>query len=375
MERPVPNAVLSRRAFALGGAALFGAAVAGPLTGPLTGPLIGRASAAPPPGGWADVPIPPLSGRAQLFGVAAPTPVHVFAGGTENASQPDARAVMLHRTPRGWTRAELPEGLAVVTDVRARNPADAWAVASGPSAAERTDLLHWNARRWTTVPGPAGQQLYAIDVDRTGALWATGIGADGATVSVLRHGRWTTSLTLPQPAGLNAIAAGRRSDVWAGGIGTSQTGPTPLWHFDGAAWTRMPWGTPYAHWILQIEYVAPDDVWFYAIEQHPLFPPPTLHHWNGSAFTVHPIPGPSDPLGVRPLSAVGFLGSIASDGRGGVWVSTPFDTSHLLHFDGAAWTRSTPPARATAYAMAQVPHTTTLWAATQAGTIWHHSRH
>jgi hypothetical protein len=346
---------------------LGAAAVPGPLTGTAR-------AAAPPPGEWSDVPIPPLPGEAYLLGAAAPDPWHVFIGGTENAFQPDARAVMLHRTPRGWTRASLPEGLAVVSDIRALHAANAWALASGPNAQERTDLLHWNGRRWTRVPGPAGQQLYAIDADRTGGLWATGTGGDATTVSVRRNGRWASSLTLPRPFGLNAIAAASASDVWVGGPGESQTGPTPLWHFDGTDWTRVPWGTTWAHWILQIEYVAPDDVWFYALEQHPLFPPPTLHHWNGSEFTVHALPGPSDPVGgVRPTSVVGFLGSIASDGRRGVWLSTPFDPSHLLHFDGASWTRAVPPAGVTAYSMTRVPHTTTIWAGTQIGTVWSRS--
>lgn len=318
------------------------------------------------------MPVPPLTGRSHLLGIAAPDPWHVFAGGTENAFQPDSRAVMLHRTPRGWTRAALPEGLLIVNDVRARHAASAWAIASGQNAQERTDLLHWNGRRWTTVSGPAGEQLLAIDLDRSGGLWATGIAGDVSTVSVRRNGRWATSFTLPDPSGLNAIAAGSASDVWVGGMGT-QTGPTPLWHFDGTDWTRFPWGSTWAHWILQIEYVAPDDVWFYALEQHPLFVPPTLHHWNGSEFTVHQLPGASGQGGVRPASVVGFLGSIASDGRGGVWLSTPFDPSDLLHFDGASWTRVPPPAAATAYSMARVPHTSTIWAGTQIGTVWRRS--
>ncbi|MFA1540585.1 hypothetical protein [Actinomadura monticuli] len=359
----------SRRAFTLGGAALLGAAVAGPLAGAR------RAAAAPPPGEWAAVPAPPLAGRGNLLGIAAPDPWHVFTGGTENAFQPDARAVMLHRTPRGWTRAELPEGLTAVNDVRAANAASAWAVATGQDPQERTDLLHWNGLHWTAVAGPAGQRLLAIDLDRAGGLWATGgSGGDDATVSVRRHGTWTTSLTLPEAAGLTAIAAGTPSDVWVGGTGRSSAPPTPLWHFDGADWTRVQWESAYAHWILQIEYIAPDNVWFYALEQHPLFPPPTLHHWNGSEFTVHKIPGPFEPLGeVRPMSAIGFLGSIASDGRGGVWVSSPYDTSHLLHFDGTSWTRETPPVMVTAYSMTRVPHTTTVWVGTQIGTVWRRS--
>jgi hypothetical protein len=367
VDRLPPDSPLSRRAFALGGAALVGTAMAGTLAG-------SARAAAPPPGEWVDVPVPPPSGRSQVFGIAAPDRWHVFAGGTENAFQPDARAVMLHGTPRGWTRAVLPEGLAAVNDLRARHAANAWAVAAGRNAEERTDLLHWNGRHWTTVAGPAGERLQAIDLDRTGGLWATGFSGDAATVSVRRHGQWTNTLVLPESSVLNAIAAGTASDVWAGGIGDSQSATTPLWHFDGTDWTRIPWGSPWPHWILQIEYVAPDDVWFYALEQHPLFPPPTLHHWDGSAFTVHAIPGPSDPVGaVEPKSAVGFLGSIAADGRGGVWLSGPHDPAHLLHFDGASWTRATPPVSVTAYSMTRVPHTTTMWAGTQIGTVWRRS--
>lgn len=366
MDRSPLNPLLSRRAFGLGGAALVGTAVAGPLGG------VARA-AGPPVGEWVDVPVPPLAGRSHLLGLAAPDPWHVFAGGTENAFEVDSRAVMLHRSPRGWTRVAMPEGLIVVNDVRARHAADVWALAAGQNAQERTDLLRWNGRRWTTVAGPTGELLQAIDVDRTGGLWATGVSGDATTVSVRRHGRWTNALSLPQPAGLNAIAAGSASDVWVGGYGESQTGPTALWHFDGTDWTRTPWGGEWAHWILQIEYVAPNDVWFYALEQHPLFPPPMLHHWNGSAFTVHRLPS-SDSVGeAHPMSTVGFLGSIAADGRGGLWVSSPFDPAHLLHFDGASWTRTTPPLGATAYSMARVPHTTTVWAGTQIGTVWRHS--
>ncbi|TDC80083.1 hypothetical protein [Actinomadura sp. 7K507] len=367
MDRAGPNPLPSRRGVILGGAALLGAAV----------PLAGTARAtAPPETGWVDVPVPPLTGQRPLLGIAAPDPWHVFAGGAENANQPDQRAVMLHRTPRGWTRAVLPEGLTIVNDVRARHAADAWALAAAAEAQERTDLLHWNGRRWTTVPGPAGERLYAIDLDRTGALWATGIGEGGTTVSVRRrHGPWTNTLTLPELHGLNAIAAGSRSDVWVGGMGESSTAPTPLWHFDGTDWTRVMWeGTTYAHWILQIEYVAPDDVWFYAIEQHPLFRPPTLHHWNGSAFTVHPLPERTAAAGeVRPRSVTGFLGSLASDGRGGVWLSYSFDPTYLLHFDGGSWTLVSPPVPTAAYSMARVPHTTTVWAGTQRGTVWRHS--
>ena len=367
MDPSTAHPLPSRRAFTLGGAALIGAAIAGPLVGTAR-------AAAPPPGEWAAVPVPPLAGRSNLLGIAAPDPWHVFTGGTENLFQPDASAVMLHGTPRGWTRAALPEGLTAVNDVRALHAASAWAVATGQNPQERTDLLHWNGLRWTASAGPADTQLYAIDLDRTGGLWATGISGDAATVSVRRDGRWTTSLTLPEPSSLNAIAAGTASDVWAGGNGSS-AGATQLWHFDGTGWTRVPWsGSSYGYWILQIEYAAPDDVWFYALEQHPLFPPPTLHHWNGSEFTVHRLPGPSEPVGeVRPMSAVGFLGSIASDGRGGVWVSSPYDTSHLLHFDGTSWTRETPPVMVTAYSMTRVPHTTTIWAGTQIGTVWRRS--
>lgn len=364
MDRSSLNPLLSRRAFGLGGAALVGAAVAGPLGG------VARADA-PSAGEWVDVPAPPLAGRSHLLGIAAPDRWHVFAGGTENAYQPDSRAVMLQRNPRGWTRVAMPEGLAVVNDVRAHHAANVWALAAGQNAQERTDLLHWNGRRWTTVAGPVGEQLQAIDVDRRGGLWATGIHGDATTVSVRRHGQWTNALTLPQPSGLNAIAAGSASDVWAGGFGESQIGPTPLWHFDGTDWTRTPWGSEWAHWILQIEYVAPDDVWFYALEQHPLFPPPTLHHWDGSAFTVHRLPSRSASAGeVQPKSVMGFLGSIAADGRGGVWVSSPFDPAYLLHFDGTSWTQATPPLAVTAYSMTRVPHTGIIWAGTQVGTVW-----
>ncbi|GGU92556.1 hypothetical protein GCM10010182_04800 [Actinomadura cremea] len=372
MDRPFPTPHPSRRAVTLGGAALLGAAVAGRPTG--------TARAAAPPAGWTDVPVPPPAGRSHLLGIAAPDPRHVFAGGTENAFRPDARAVMLHRTPRGWTRAALPEGLTVVNDVRARHAADVWAIATGPNAEERTDLLHWNGRRWTVAPGPAGVRLLAIDLDRTGGLWATGSRGDAMTVSVRRRGRWADALVLPQATGLTTIAAGSRADVWVGGMGGTQTGPATLGHFDGTDWTPVTWESSWGHMVLQIEYAAPDDVWFYAFEQHPLFPPPTLHHWDGSGFTVHPLPDPSDAAdaaggagGVGPKSVLGFLGSIASDGRGGVWLSTPYDTSHLLHFDGASWTRATPPVGVTAYSMTRVPHTTTMWAGTQVGTVWRRS--
>src|SRR5262249_20651627 len=69
-----------------------------------------------------------------------------------------------------------------LTAVLTTSPTDVWATGfwSKPAVGERTWMLHWNGRKWTSVstPNPGGTQysndLYAISGTSCANIWAVG---------------------------------------------------------------------------------------------------------------------------------------------------------------------------------------------------------
>lgn len=121
---------------------------------------------------------------------------------------------------------------------------------------------------------------------------------------------------------------------------------------------------------MEIAPVSAREVWLYEMPLDPLFSGPKLARWKNGAFTEYAIPPAGSGGGLGTLSAdPGFLGSLAPDGRGGVWVQTNRG-GEFLHFDGADWTRVARPAsQGYLWDLAQAPHTRTVWAAGDGGAL------
>jgi hypothetical protein len=88
---------------------------------------------------------------------------------------------------------------------------------------------------------------------------------------------------------------------------------------------------------------------------------PLAAHWNGSAWHAVKVSGAFTLGG----------GTSASDGHGGLWVTTGWDSTgippHLLHFAGGKFTRVNLPPRGGRHVgvfdLATIPGTTSVWGA------------
>ncbi|MFB4304491.1 hypothetical protein [Actinomadura sp. GTD37] len=352
MTRSAPNPLPSRRAFTLGAAALLGAAAV---------PALPGAARAAGPGGWTTQPIP---GAQQpdlaINAIAAPARRSAFAVGVE--SGPAGQAPVALRWDGGaWQRVPVPAGMAPnLVDVAARTPARAWAIAQSTSSAGAPLVMRWDGLAWQAVDAPVGEWV-ALDLDGSGRPWMVGGEVDdhlGPLTSVYRRDQtgWTRLLHEPLQSTFTAISVRTASDVWLGGYGN-------LRHFDGTTWTdhTIKDSTGYPHWVLQIEQVSAQEVWFLTVSTHPLDMAARLMRWDGTGFTEHRLPGPSSEVGTR--SAIGFLGSLAADGHGGLWVGDGMYRT-LRHFDGTTWTVADVPMQGSnqIQALARVPHGRTVWA-------------
>ncbi|WP_146778866.1 hypothetical protein [Actinomadura craniellae] len=324
------------------------------LAGALVTALPGRALAEPPPGQWVPAATPALAAPAALHGVTAPNRRAAWVVGSEaGATVP----VVLRWNGTAWDRQAVPAGTAPeLVDVDARGPANAWAVGQSANPAD-VRALRWNGRAWRAVPYPLAKPL-GVSVDSGGTAWSVGCTESDCAVLQRQGGDWVRHDPGISPS---AIAARTPHDVWAGGTGG------PLARYDGTAWTPVPLPGQWPHWVLQILPLAANDVWVYTLPFDPLFSGPRVLHWDGTTWTEHQPPPPSSLQQVGALADdPGFLGGIASDGRGGLWLQTNRDT-YYHHFDGTTWTRvprTQPiPTRPTMYGLAQIGNTRSLWAA------------
>lgn len=322
----------------------------------------GQAFAAPPPGEWTVSTPPALTQPAALYGISAPRPDTAWAVGSEaNGTGP----VILRWDGRAWSRTPVPAGTAPeLVDVAARGPERAWAIGQSGEAGD-TRALRWNGRAWKAVPYPSDLPL-ALSVDSGGAAWSVGCAGGISDCAVLHHrnGAWIRREPGFAIAPLT-VAARTPGDVWIGG--NSEGGRSPLGRYNGETWEPVSFPSQWPTMVLQILPVAADDVWVYTLPFDPDFSGPTLMHWDGSTWTEHrpPRPGGSQPVRAF-VEDPGFLGNIASDGRGGIWLQTN-QTGFHQHFDGTDWTevpRSTPiPGGPVIYDLAQVGGTRSIWGA------------
>lgn len=334
------RSVLFRRAVPL--------AVAAVLVTPAT------ALAGAPRGEWRSIEVTGLQ-SPRLYGVTAPNRGHAWAVGTRaDYSEP----LMLRWRGHGWRPQPMPEGTPPeLVDVDARHPADVWAVGQG--GGDATGSLHWDGRNWTLVPHPADTPM-AVSIDSRGSAWSVGnYDAGGGGVFKYDDGEWIDQgLTVPAGLPLNAIAARTPRDVWAGGM-------AGLWHYDGESWEQMSWSDERGGWVMQIVAAKAGDTWFWTMPVGPLFPPPELVHWDGDTFTViKPPPLSSGGVGTF-ADDVGFLGDIAADGRGGIWLQDNRGRGYL-HFDGTTWTSVPQPTdesgrRSLVFDLEQIGRTRSVW--------------
>ncbi|MGH3392667.1 MAG: hypothetical protein ACRDOO_27690, partial [Actinomadura sp.] len=171
--------------------------------------------------------------------------------------------------------------------VDARSERDAWIVGGGGGARTAATSWHWDGRDWRTVPVPAPSRVNSE---------------------------------------LVAVSARAGDDAWAVG---SAGGAPLVTHWDGRSWTRSATPVPASGALSDVVALAADDVWAVGTAA-PNGDVPLVLHWDGRAWLTPAVP-----------ETRGRLYSVASDGRGGVWVAGEggTGTALLAHWDGTGWNR------------------------------------
>ncbi len=134
---------------------------------------------------------------------------------------------------------------AVLSDIAAASPDDAWAVGTEAlSGAGRPLLLHWNGRRWIKDPIPgrqfAGGQVDLVSTAAPRAAWALGYLASAAALILRWDGRGWVRVRPPRDLEnqvIYSIAAGPGGSAWL--YGYSGLKGSLLEHWTGRSWHEI----------------------------------------------------------------------------------------------------------------------------------------
>jgi hypothetical protein len=285
-------------------------------------------------GTWAIVPAPPTGQNAVLEGVTAPSDGNAWAAGYSNAAANGlgAKMVLDHWNGSAWSQVTAPPitGSADLLAVNSSGTNDAWAV--GYSRVQRYTFyplaVQWNGTSWSINSSvrsalPGDTILNGVtDISSTDA-YAFGNNSPLASGELAQwNGSTWSQVTYPLPSKngfdttLNAIAADSPNDVWIIGSYLIQVSQTNLrWetfsdHWNGSTWTVVPMPkTPgsdnlFTYQVQSMDVISSTNVWMVGgsgdnASPYGGTPSNTLiEHYNGTAWSVvtSPDTGTNDNL-------------------------------------------------------------------------------
>ena len=284
--------------------------------------------------GWNIVPGPDsgASGSHLLMGTTCTSTWNCWAvggafSGLGNNSQPDALVDRWNGSTWSTGPDAVPPGsrASLLWGVSCIGASDCWAVGAeaGAGTGPKAPLPlaeHWNGSTWSVVPTP-DVHAYLFSVTCTGAsnCWAVGSTLDGnknLLTGIIIHwngSRWSevrrTSSGQPFDQ-FDSVTCSGPSDCWAVGF----SGPD------------------------QIQYNLIPGVYPEVSGSEAL-----VEHWNGSTWTISPLPPAATPLG-QYLSAVNCTGSSNCWAVGATMDSEGLPSTTLVeHWNGSAWTTTPSP--------------------------------
>lgn len=210
-------------------------------------------------------------------------------------------------------------------------------------------VMRYDGIQWDSIEGvplePHGRDGHLNDVSAVNDddIWAVGNG-DGPLAVHWDGSQWS-EISPPEVGNrihnVHAVAAAASDDVWVVGeyenvFPADPVGFFPMiLHWDGSSWSHFPSPAQMLERrdLLDVEVIAPDDVWisgywWYGLCEHPngeSYCDPFFMHWDGSEWSLVPSPPDTERAYVRELTA------FASDD---VWASTG---AEYMHWDGVAW--------------------------------------
>jgi hypothetical protein len=183
---------------------------------------------------------------------------------------------------------------------------------SGVNGSPRNTLaLRWNGTAWSVVPSPnpgvSNRELFGVDAISATDAWAVGWYYESfspvfADALVLHwNGTAWSQVAVPVPANylnqLYGVSATSASDVWAVGtyanLGEANGSRHPLaLHYNGTTWSVVPVpasasaaGTAY---LRAVKAISPTDAW--AVGSKVGYSTPVAYHWDGKVWSEVPTP-------------------------------------------------------------------------------------
>ena len=223
----------------------------------------------------------------------------------------------------------------VLTSVAAVGKSDAYAVGSrqkGPGNSGA--VLRWNGSKWNevTIPGSAGS-FQAVGGSSSSDVWVMGIAAHGVSAAWHWNGKAWTSVTTNFRAG--GVAVLNASDAWA--VGGDESGKGESLHWNGKTWRMVP--MPFT--AFRVSAVSKNNVW--AVGENPNNQPYAAH-WNGTKWTAVKLPTVTIPKGDNGFA---YFADVTAVSKDNVWAAgrfyhyTPGKPGHnrtiLMHWNGKKW--------------------------------------
>jgi len=326
-------------------------------------------------GAWSIVSSPPTGDNAYLYAVSADSGTDAWAVGSIGPSS-HFEPLIDHWNGTSWSESTPPSypSESVNYDaVGASSSTDAWAVGfTEPSKSDYyPDTVHWNGSSWTDVAAvqcTTGGVNVSADLTGVADISPSDAFAIGECVShasqIVEHWNGTawSLMTLPDPdpanpgmgQSLTGISADSATDVWAVGEHLVLTGNSTTpdryepWsaHWNGSTWTVVPMpavpGTD-LHLIYQlraVDAISPTNVWAVGDSGDldgvgGTSTTTLIEHYNGTSWSV--VPSPT-------TGTVPMLNGVSGAGSSSAW-AVGYDTpaggtqsqTLTLNWNDSAW--------------------------------------
>lgn len=310
-----------------------------------------------------------------MFAVDAISRREAWAGGCGQARQQQpgpnpvsipAHPVLQHYSDGDWRAVSVPKGLAgCITSIKSTSAANVWALgwSENTSFAVRAYVLHLVHGRWVVAKrwGPSGPDAFPVATVVLGKadVW---VFFQDATVEHLDGTGWHRSvIKLPEgPRAIQAASGDTHGGIW---VLTDQSYVMRLQVTAGhEIWKALLLPDP-SSGLTGIYAATPRDVWVSGGSQrqshgHAVFFP-VLDHWTGSVW--HQVQ----------VSGTFPLRSVTGDGRGGLWLTSDWDSTGTppfpVHYTGGRLVADRLARRGGKYvgtfAIAQIPGSQSAWGA------------
>lgn len=267
----------------------------------------------------------------------------VMLTGISAAAMPASAAGTSVRPASGSTyRLTFQQAGAMVLNVSATGPGDAWAIGYHPNGSGNFSsglLMHWDGQQWQAVsyPGESMLEPESITALSPTDVWLFAGWNEGAFDALhYSDGTWS-SFALPQNA-IAPVLVLSDSDIWVTGgqysvcANTGPRGCMPVSHWDGTKWQSYPVTVPT---VTSLGGTSATDVWaagngWPSGPGTPFTARPFAFRWSGTAWQQSPL------VARRANSLPGITVLSASD----VWVgAVPQSRPHAcaVRWQGSQW--------------------------------------